>query len=540
MSEEAAVRHTAERGDDASASRELRYRLALDAARAGTWMWDPETDVVEWDEAMEACYGLEPGTFGGTFEEYLERVHPEDRAMTADLIAHARDTGSPLSFEHRAVWPDGSVHWLEARGRDVRDETGRLVGMVGVGIDIDERKELEAIREEAAALRASVDVATQLEQAERIAKLGSWLWDQATNVVTLSATMAELCETSARTMSGQEFRDLLGQLSHPDDRYVLTDAPTEALASRAPFQVEQRLAAPGGGWRTVLHRGEVVTEDGDVVGIRGTTQDVTEERETEEALLAAHDRLFRERRAVQVLQETLIRPQFPDVAGYDIAAHYRPANTDPEVGGDWYDAFIVPDGRVLLAIGDVSGHGIPAARLMAKLRHATRAYALEGARPGQISESLDRFIDHFATADEFATCALALLDPASGTAELVLAGHPPPLLVRGASAAPIESPAGAILGLGVPGRFDAKCELQLAPGDALVFFTDGLVERRGEAIDDRVSRLCLGIESHGDTESPDELVTRLIEDALQDGEPTDDMCVLAIRRRSRGEPPALR
>ncbi len=526
-----AIGGTRERGDAPSAARELRYRLALDAARTGTWTWDPETDVVEWDEAMEACYGMPPGTFDGTFEAYLERVHPDDRALTAELVAHARDTGSALSFEHRAVWPDGSVHWLEARGSAVRDEAGRLVGMVGVGIDIDQRKELEEIRAEAAALRASVGVAAQLEQAERIAKLGSWYWDQSTNRVDLSAPMAELCATSARSLTGQEFRDLLTDRSHPDDRHLLFEAPAAALESREPFQVEQRIrVATGIGWATVLHRGEVVVEGGEIVGIRGTTQDVTEGRASEAALLAAHDRLVRERRAVQILQDTLIRPEFPMVEGYEIAAQYRPANADPEVGGDWYDAFVVPDGRLFLAIGDVSGHGIPAARLMAKLRHSTRAYALEDARPDQISRALDGFLDHFAKPDEFATCALALLDPARGSVEMSLAGHFPPLRVRDGRAAPLEMSTGAMLGLGIAGDPDPRGVVDLEPGDALVFFTDGLVERRGETLDERIARLGDGITSRGANQPLDAIVSSLIADALHDGEPGDDMCVLALRR----------
>src|SRR5207237_489464 len=149
--------------------------------------WDLATDVVEWDEAMEARYGLRTGSFGGTFDEFIERVHPDDREWVLREVALARDAGRNLAFEHRVVWPDGSEHWIEARGRPVYDDDGTLVGMVGVGIDVDERKQLEALILETSELRATAEVARQLQEAERIARLGSWRWNASTDTATVSA-----------------------------------------------------------------------------------------------------------------------------------------------------------------------------------------------------------------------------------------------------------------------------------------------------------------------------------------------------------------
>ena len=149
-------------------------RIAVEVGRLGMWRWDPVTGVVTWDSQMEARYGLAPGEFSGTFEDFVDRVHPDDREAVVARIAAARDVGEDLSFEHRIVWPDGSVHWLDARGRVQRDETGAMMGMVGVGIDIDERKRLETIALEEVELRAAAAMAHGLEEAERIAALGSW------------------------------------------------------------------------------------------------------------------------------------------------------------------------------------------------------------------------------------------------------------------------------------------------------------------------------------------------------------------------------
>ena len=171
---------------------EERLRNAFATARMGAWSWDATTDVVSWDEHMEARYGLSPGAFGGTFEEFVSRVHPDDREAVVQGIAAVRDSEGDLMSEHRVVWPDGTVHWIEARGRPVHDENGVFIGMVGVGIDIDERKQLEALMLEASQLRATAGLVSDLQEAERIARLGSWRWEAATNTVTLSAEMARM------------------------------------------------------------------------------------------------------------------------------------------------------------------------------------------------------------------------------------------------------------------------------------------------------------------------------------------------------------
>jgi PAS domain S-box-containing protein len=94
---------------------------------------------------MEALFGLEPGAFGGSREEYIAHVHPDDRERVGNAIAAALTEEAALVHEHRVVWPDGSVHWLEGRGHVVRDSRGTIVGMIGVGIDIDARKERELL-----------------------------------------------------------------------------------------------------------------------------------------------------------------------------------------------------------------------------------------------------------------------------------------------------------------------------------------------------------------------------------------------------------
>lgn len=129
------------------------------------------------------------------------------------------------------------------------------------------------------------------------------------------------------------------------------------------------------------------------------------------------------------LQEKLVGAAFPEVVGCEVAARYVPAEDAPAIGGDWYDAFVVPDGAMVLSVGDVSGHGVDAARFMAKLRHATRAYAcMDGDLP-TLLDRLDLFLAQFGEEAQIATTLLVRLDPATGEFACVSAGRPLALLV---------------------------------------------------------------------------------------------------------------
>jgi PAS domain S-box-containing protein len=499
----------------------------------GTWSWNAVTNDVRWDDAMARRYGLTPGEFDQTFEAFLAQVHPDDRDATIAAIISAQETGNDLAFEHRAVWPDGTVHWLEARGRAVTDDDGAFVGMVGIGLDIDDRKHFETMQREADVLRADAELARQLEDAQRIARIGSWRWDRARNEVTLSAEMRRQLD-SDEILTGADLRRIMEERAHPDDVMFVRETQSRSTQQVEPFSFEHRIVVRGE-IRHVVHRGEVLRDDdGEVVGLRGTTQDVTDRRRYEEALLGTRERLLRERRAVDVLHEVLIHPDFPDVPGLEIAARYLSAEVEADVGGDWYDAFPMPDGRVMLAVGDVSGHGIRAARLMAKLRHATRAYATADPDPTSVIEQLDRFLGHFSEEEEFATVLLAALDHRTGDVELVSAGHPRPLHIAGDHAELVELPTARVLGISLTDLTARPHRFTLEPGSALFVYTDGLVERRGQALrtlgdgTDVITGLTLA-----DTgESAEAVCDVAIEQCLGMLSREDDVCVLVALRPS--------
>ncbi len=132
------------RSTDALRTAEERMRFALEAAGVGVWDLDYTTGVHRWSEIVESQYGLEPGTFGGTFEAFVERVHPDDREAVLEAIAKATKSGADFSTEHRSIWPDGTVRWLSGAGRVLLGEHGEPVRAVGITQDVTARRTLEA------------------------------------------------------------------------------------------------------------------------------------------------------------------------------------------------------------------------------------------------------------------------------------------------------------------------------------------------------------------------------------------------------------
>ncbi|HEX8075500.1 MAG TPA: PP2C family protein-serine/threonine phosphatase [Thermoleophilaceae bacterium] len=179
-----------------------------------------------------------------------------------------------------------------------------------------------------------------------------------------------------------------------------------------------------------------------------------------------------------------LRPdKLPPLTQGDVAARYLPAGTR-EIGGDWYDVLGLPDGRVVLTLGDVAGHGVLAASSMAGLRHSVRAYAHEGLSPAGVAERIDRLFE-----GEFATFLYLLYDPAAEELRFANAGHLPPLLVTPGEAPRFMSESlSTPLGVGAGSRFEEGA-VRFKAGSTVLIYTDGLIERRNHGIMQQLERL---------------------------------------------------
>jgi serine phosphatase RsbU (regulator of sigma subunit) len=231
-----------------------------------------------------------------------------------------------------------------------------------------------------------------------------------------------------------------------------------------------------------------------------------------------------ERAAVGLLERSLMPAVLPTCPGLELAARYVPAE-GLAIGGDWYDVFTLPSGQLWIVVGDVAGHGIRASVVMGRIRSALRAYSLLGWPPEEVLRLVDRKVDHFEIGT-IATVACAVTDFPYDTMTVALAGHPPPVVVApGEPAALATVKPGPPLGSGRGGR-RSSATLTLAPGTVVAFYTDGLVERRGEPIDVGLDRLCAAVSPGHPFDVTGDLMHQLVGTTI----PRDDIALVVIRR----------
>ncbi|WP_229069860.1 ATP-binding SpoIIE family protein phosphatase [Actinoplanes sp. DH11] len=234
----------------------------------------------------------------------------------------------------------------------------------------------------------------------------------------------------------------------------------------------------------------------------------------------------------QLLQRSMLPEHLPELDTFRIAARYDVGVDGNAAGGDFYDAFRLADGRLAMVLGDVAGHDVRAAAVMGQVRAALRALALTDPTPPSVLAGLDRLVGSLSAESRneeiFVTVVYGVLDPTDGTIILSSAGHPPPVLRRAghrggpATAELVKVPPGAPLGLG--GRWQTG-SLRLEPGDTILMFSDGVVERRGRPLNDGLDALVAAAagSASGDPRNMCSLATAAVE-----GTTDDDVAVLAV------------
>jgi hypothetical protein len=255
------------------------------------------------------------------------------------------------------------------------------------------------------------------------------------------------------------------------------------------------------------------------------------------ALAVQRAELFEQKsEVVSVLQRAILPRRLPRSPRARLAARYLPAEAGMDVGGDWYDAFYGPGDRLWFSVGDVAGHGVEAASVMAQLRNSIRATAYADLDPAAGLEVADRLL---AGADDredelvVATAIVAALDVMTGRLAWSNAGHLPPVLIPAAgSPVLMEERHGPLLGIGYPGRETGFA--RLGPGDLILLFTDGLVEKRGESLDVGLSRLLDAISQSPASDGPSAVADRALASSLSGITRRDDLCVLAIQQATEG------
>jgi anti-sigma regulatory factor (Ser/Thr protein kinase) len=241
------------------------------------------------------------------------------------------------------------------------------------------------------------------------------------------------------------------------------------------------------------------------------------------ALSIEQARVYEQRRVAEALQRRLLPRRLAEGLGLEVDARYLPA-AGASLGGDWYDVFSMPGGSIGVAVGDVVGHGVAAAAVMAQLRTALRAYAADGYASAAVVDRVNALMWQLGPL-AMTTLAYAVLDPANESLELVNAGHPPVLLVSGEHPASFLEPHGGVaLGATPTARYEAST-FELTTGSTIFLYTDGLVERRGESIDFGLERLRAIADGLTDVEL---LCSTVLNGMVPEG-PADDIAFVAAR-----------
>lgn len=405
----------------------------------------------------------------------------------------------------------------------VRADDGELIAVALFILDVSEQHWLGKLEAEAEALRATAELAFKLERAQRLAGLGSWELDLATRQLSWSGETKEIVGDPERYFGGG------GELPvHPEDTQRVNEFSRRLINDGVPFADEFRLVRPDGTIVDVSCTGEAIPdESGRPVRVWGTFQDVSAKRASERATKEARAQLEAEHQALQMFVRAMLPAALPEIAGAELAAAYLPVVERVDIGGDWFDSFRLPDGRLALAVGDVTGHDLRAATVMGQVRNAVRAYAYEDPSPGEVLRRTDLLLSRVPELD-LTTMVYGVYDPATFGLTWANAGHPAPLLRRGRTVSELTDPGGVILGVfGGDVRY-AEGTVRLAPGDTVLWFTDGLVDLRGT--DPAAATLALMAVLAGSDAAPDRLLAEVTERMLTGGVQEDDVCLLALHR----------
>ncbi|MGN6128984.1 MAG: SpoIIE family protein phosphatase [Nocardioidaceae bacterium] len=462
-----------------AAAAEQRLRLALEAAQLGSWHWDLATGVVAWDEQLEAIYGMAPGSFGRTYEAWLETVLPEDRDQALEAVQEAWEARSTYVLRNRIRWPDGTLRWIEAHGRVTSDEDGNPTGTIGCVRDVTERMEAQQREADATSrarllqqVGAGLVRASALDQVEAVVATSL---EQMARMLPATVTL-RVPDDLTRVVAGSDFAADAQVLLSGEDRQML-----DTLAAQCAIAAQRAQA------------------------------------------------LARTTRIAEELQSSLAASPLPAVERIDLAAHYAPGGDAIEhVGGDWYDAVATSDGRLALVVGDVMGRGVSAATTMIRVRAGIRGLLTVDPDPAAVLIAASEMVARDAP-EQFVTAVALLVDPGTGELSLCNAGHVPAVLVdpEGHTELLDGQEDGPPLGAPLSSRRTAR-HRRLQPGSTLVLVTDGVVECRCHDIDHGIDLARERVAELGGA-----ALTDLVQGgaALADASMGDDVTVVALRLR---------
>ncbi|MGW1184855.1 PP2C family protein-serine/threonine phosphatase [Streptomyces drozdowiczii] len=448
------------------------------------------------------------------------------RRLRGDVDAVRRDTVRVDEDDPRARWHRAlcelAVHHL--------DDLGTHLGQLREGLPEEPER------------HTRVEAAADEPQGSLIGRVGSAEWNLLTDEVSWSDELFRIFGRAPEA-GGLSLDDLPSTLL-PEDQPLLTALVTDCLVDGKPIDGEFRIRHADGRVRTLHMMGEPVLDtDGRTASMWAVLRDVSALRRSQQVVHRTHESLRREQhiaraehRVAVELKEAVLPPwqsslRLPDQGPgtLDIAAHYLPSETSALVGGGWYDAMELPDGRTLLTVGDLTGHGIQATSAMAVVMGAVRGMAVAGTEPGALLGHLNQLLET-SIQPALGSAVCCRFDPATRTLDWAQAGHPAPLLFRAGSGRPLPLPDGVLLGAASGVAYEQD-EARLLPGDVLVLHTDGLArdDTSGRGGARPGTEALLGLAPRfAEARSAQECVRAVVEE-FGAAERLDDACVLIAR-----------
>jgi signal transduction histidine kinase/DNA-binding response OmpR family regulator/serine phosphatase RsbU (regulator of sigma subunit) len=502
---------------------------------------DDNADMRDYIASLLASeYAVETASDGAIALEHA-RAYPPDLVLTDVMMPHLdgfgllfalqedpATMGVPVIMLSARAGEEGTVEGLEAGADDylIKPFAAReLLARVAANL------ELDRVRRTRDQLRRSQ---AMIDQAQRLARVGSWEVDLATGALTGSEELARIVHMSPEELASGGLEAAFARIIGADD-VPRVRAALESGADGRPIDIEVELTVPEQPCVRVL--GELERDaDGRPARLRGSVQDITAQRAAERALAAAaaeREAAAMERRIADELQHSLLPPVTFDPDRLEVATFYQPGVTGTQVGGDWYDVIQVGAGRTALVIGDVMGRGVNAAAVMGQLRTAVRAYARLDLPPADILEYLDALVRELGEV-QIVTCVYAVFDPTDRSLTYANAGHLPPLLTLPRTPTRrLTGSAGPPLGAG-PLTLEEEV-VELPVGARLTLYTDGLVERRTRNLDVGIDALAARLD--GPSEPIADVPAALMAALAPEGS-DDDVAVLVASVPERAELPS--
>jgi PAS domain S-box-containing protein len=549
---------------------EERYRSLVQAGAQVVWVTTPSGTIAEDSPEWRAITGQSVGEYLGS--GWLDAVHPEDRERVEHEWLDCVESGKVFEGRYRVRAKSGSYRHYDVRAVPI-ERDGTIVEWVGASTDVTGQREAEEMRGRlteqlsAAALRT-----VRLQQATSMLAEAITV-EQVVEVITEVGRSAIGAERSAVAMLDPERLRLrtINPAGLPDSPGAVggdvpLDVPsvmTAAILARRPMLLEnpealrRQFEDQAGVGLFLAHTDErawvglpLLASGAPLGALRFSftkpRRVADEERVFLEALagqcalaLERASMFEREHNTAETLQRSLLPDRLPTVAGIILEASYLPVTRNMEIGGDWYDAFRLPDGKLAVAAGDVMGKGLTAAAGMGRVRNALRALALTDPRPAAVLAGLDRLFIATELEEQVTTVAYLVLDPATGEGMAGSAGHLPLLLLSVDGPPRLDkAAAGTPLGWASPRQ---QYAFRLPPGSTAVLYSDGLVENRRRGLDSGLDELvAVAAEAPPQAmEDPALLLNYLVDRMLTGYEQDDDVTVLVVHspRREPGVPP---